>query len=39
MAGISRFKNLYLYGTGEALVPESQCRNGMPRFWVIRCHK
>ena len=39
MAGITRFRNVYLHGTGDELVPEQQCKWGMPRFWIIRCHK
>lgn len=39
MAGITRFRNIYLHGTGDALVPERLCTQGMPRFWIIRCHK
>ena len=39
MAGIRRFRDLYLHGTGKELVSERMCARGMPKFWVIRCHK
>jgi len=39
MLGKPRLRDIYLHGTGKELLPEQMCRNGMPRFWVIRCHK